>query len=168
MIKAHKLWWLVVCLLVIGCGKKGQDPAWPAVITSFGNLSEDQKTKVMEYIDKANTAAGKVVIQQDNNSDGYPISLLVANPPKDSPLRAGYTVRTSADCHVEFSTALDAADKLDYWQSVFLHEVVGHCAGQGHVQDPKAVMYPTTAKFNTYDKDELTIFFTASMSLMWH
>jgi hypothetical protein len=166
VMKMRNLPWLFVCLLVIGCGKIGQAPKWPAVITSFGTMSEDEKAKVLEYVASANEQAGMVVIKQEDNADGYPITLTVNDPPTDNPNRAGYTVRDDAKCTVEFSKALQSTDKTDYWESVFLHEVYGHCLGLGHTQAQGSIMYPTTAKYQTYSKDALDSFFKSALAMI--
>lgn len=150
---------LAVSLLVTSCGNFWQAPRWPGVISSFGTMTESEKTMLMGFIESANNQVGETVIRQENNQVGFPITVTIVDPPAENPNRAGFTIRTGNSCQVQFSTALRDPEKADYWESVVLHEIYGHCLGMGHTQQPGTIMYPTTDKYQSYSREALSSFF---------
>ena len=157
-------WWLAVCFVVIGCGKFTPNAKpWPATIASFNNFTPDQQTRFKSFVSDLNTRSGHDVFLLDANSGNYPITVTVVAPPTASPNRAGYSIRNDEKCDVQISNFLFDADKVDYQESVLIHEL-GHCSGLGHTTKLGDVMYPTTAKFASYTPVELTSFVQSLMS----
>jgi hypothetical protein len=154
----RKIGWLVVMLLVAGCGILGPSPSWPGVITSFGNLTPTQQQQLTGYANDMNAMSGETLIKQENNSAGYPISITIAPPPASSPNRAGYTVRDNSSCNVQFADFLLQDAYEPYFESVFMHEI-GHCRGLVHVATQGAIMFPVTNVFSTYPAQAFTDFF---------
>jgi hypothetical protein len=158
---------LFVVLLVSGCGEIGLTHGpWPASIISIQNMTDAQKTAVIEAIHEMNTHANmQMIIDSESSTNGptdgvisYPITISLVPVSTSDPNRAGYATVQSDRCDVQLSAELFAPDRQGFVKPVVWHEL-GHCAGLLHVATQGEIMYPTSASMEQYTADAIQRFF---------
>jgi len=150
--------WIVVVLLVIGCGnKRPSSEAWPAMVVPVDSFSDVQKEELRDIADELNTLSGQTLVTEGEPQPGFSISILLVDPPENKRNRAGYATLTDEGCEIQLSKFLYEPTRKDYLRAVFLHEL-GHCAGLDHDNDPTSLMYPTTNRYSEYTPEALSQF----------
>ena len=128
-------------------------------------FSSEQKQQLTGFINDLNSRTQRTVLNLEAKSEGYPIYLELVDPPASEPQRAGYAIRDEEQCTIQLSRFLFQPQKEEYRESVFLHEV-GHCAGLEHTTEKPDLMYPTTAKWSSYDATHLNVFFNRIIAII--
>lgn len=155
-----RTWYFLFVILLVSCAKKGPEAHWPAKITAFDGLTADQQTELRQYIQDLNTRAGQTIVTE--SGDGFPIHVTVVPAPASQPQRAGYSILSDDNCEIQLSSFMLTTTRQDYLESVFVHEL-GHCGGLGHTAQVGSVMYPTTARWDSYSQQQLSSFVTSFM-----
>jgi Dual-action HEIGH metallo-peptidase len=155
--------WLVVVVLISGCGKIGLlgagGASWPATITNLQGFNSTQKAEISTFVSNFNQREGTEIISMDPNSNGYPVTLEIADPPSNSPDRAGYTTRNNSGATIQLSTLLYTSNYQSYRETVFDHEF-GHAAGLVHNPEAGTIMYAMSEPFSTYSAAAMEGFLT--------